>query len=369
VDPVKSGILPNVMERGNNMIQRRHSRRYNFWGDTDTGMTMRWGDTPEDNPVYAPWPELADISISNHCSKNCEFCYRDSKPDKSFIPLDQYEFILERLRSDRWGSVFQVALGGGEPLEHPDFVSIIQRTHRSGVVANFTTNGEYLDSHTVNAIKGKVGAVALSVDRMANLDATKVALFADAGIRTNLHYILDNQSLPEATEILEGRWNHLLHGINGIVFLTFKPKGRGSEERCLEMGPEMERFISLIQSGLSRARVGFDACFVPVLMRHTHVNTDYIDSCECGFFSVYIDEKLNVKPCSFSLGDAYTFNLAEYDMEDIWQRKYEAYREEILNNLCSSKDCDHTASCHGKCMYYDCLSFCYESGEFHGDHA
>jgi radical SAM protein with 4Fe4S-binding SPASM domain len=340
------------------MIKRRHGPGYNFLGNTESGMTMRWGATPGINPVYAPWPELADISISNHCSKNCGFCYRDSKPDKSFIPLDQYEFILDRLCSDRWGSVFQVALGGGEPLEHPDFIPIIHQTHARGVIANFTTNGEHLDTRSVEAIKGKVGAVALSVARMDDLDAAKVNLLTDAGIRTNIHYILDNQSIHEASEIVGGRFNHMLRGINGVVFLTFKPKGRGSEERCLEMGDDLEHFISLIESGAATSRVGFDACFVPVLMKYTGVNVDYIDSCECGFFSVYIDEKLNVKPCSFALGDAYTFNLREHDMEDIWQHKYKPYRAEMLSHVCTN-DCEHTTSCHGKCMYYDCLSFCH----------
>ena len=45
----------------------RHIADYHFIADPTTGMTMRWGTTIKDNPTWAPVPELADISISNHC--------------------------------------------------------------------------------------------------------------------------------------------------------------------------------------------------------------------------------------------------------------------------------------------------------------
>ncbi len=78
-----------------------------FSVDTETGLTMRWGNSLHTNPEYAPWPELADISISNHCSKGCEFCYRDSTPNQSLITVEQYEFVLDSLHSEQWGMCFR----------------------------------------------------------------------------------------------------------------------------------------------------------------------------------------------------------------------------------------------------------------------
>ena len=51
------------------MMIRRHIGDYHFVADAKTGVTMRWGKTIQDNPTFAPVPELADISISNHCTK------------------------------------------------------------------------------------------------------------------------------------------------------------------------------------------------------------------------------------------------------------------------------------------------------------
>ena len=141
---------------------RRHSKEYNFIGDTVSGTTFRWGRTFEENPQYAPWPELADISISNHCTNGCDFCYRDSTSNLSFMLPDDYEYLIKQLNHPDWGNVFQVALGGGEPLEHPDFMKIIDITLKYGVVPNFTTNGKHLTSDLITRLKKKVGAVALS---------------------------------------------------------------------------------------------------------------------------------------------------------------------------------------------------------------
>ncbi|MDR3595245.1 radical SAM protein [Clostridium sp.] len=337
---------------------RRHSKDYNFFGDTETGLTMRWGDSINTNPEYAPWPELADISISNHCTKGCEFCYKGSTNNNSFMTIEQYEHVLSSLQSEKWGNVFQVALGGGEPLEHPNFIDIINITNEKGIVANFTTNGIHLNEDIVNNIKNKIGAVAISVNKIEELNTDKMKLLMDAGIKTNIHFVLDNRSIYEGIDILSGKYNDLLKGVNGVIFLTYKPKGRAGLDKCLDMDDVLNKFISLIDSNMASVRIGFDACFVPLLMKDTKVNVDYIDSCECGFFSVYIDEEMNVQPCSFANDDRFSYNLKNYDFNDIWTNKYSSYRNDIMQNNCKN-ECTNKSNCRGKCVYYDSIAFCY----------
>lgn len=340
------------------MKVRKHSKGYNFYGDTETGITMRWGSFVNTNPEYAPWPELADISISNHCTKGCEFCYKVSTNNNSFMSIEQYEYVLSSLKSETWGNVFQVALGGGEPLEHPQFVEIIEKTYERGIIANFTTNGIHLDKNIVDGIQGKVGAVAISVNKIQELDTAKINLLAEAQIKTNIHFVLDNKSIYEAIEILQGKYNDLLNKINGVIFLTYKPAGRATIKNCLNLDDCLLEFLSLVENNSCIAGIGFDACFVPALMKYTKVNVDYIDSCECGFFSIYIDENLNVKPCSFANNDKFTFNLNDYGMKEIWEQKYDVLRKEMQKNNCIN-ECNNKMNCRGKCNYFDTVSFCY----------
>ncbi|MDP4177333.1 MAG: radical SAM protein [Bacillota bacterium] len=337
---------------------RRHGEGYNFIGDTETGITLRFGTELNTNPWYAPWPELADISISNHCTKGCEFCYKDSTNNQKFMSLEEYEYVLNCLKSERWGNVFQVALGGGEPLEHPQFIDIIHKTNSMAIAANFTTNGVHIDKIVAKNIKNKVGAAAVSVSKAEEINADKIKIFTDEGIKTNIHFVLDNQSIYDAIDILNGKYNDILQNINGVIFLTYKPKGRANLDKCLKLDNQLNKFINLIDNNTADVRIGFDACFVPLLMNKTKTNVDYIDSCECGFFSVYIDENMNVKPCSFANDDRFTYNLKNYNFEDIWMNKYDIYRKDIMKNNCRN-NCENKQNCRGKCAFYDSIAFCY----------
>ena len=62
---------------------------YHFLADPESGITFRWGKTLDENPIFSPVPELADISISNRCSKGCSFCYKDSTPEGKQMSIDE----------------------------------------------------------------------------------------------------------------------------------------------------------------------------------------------------------------------------------------------------------------------------------------
>lgn len=339
------------------MIIRKHSKKYNFVGNQENGVTFRWGINLKDNPKSAPWPELADISISNHCSKQCNFCYRNSKPDGSFISLSNYKFILDNLSDKKWGKVFQVAIGGGEPTEHPDLIEILKITRQRGIIPNYTTNGEIVSMEILDATKKFCGAVAISINNFTITKQEIIKNFINKKIKTNIHFILSKNSIDNALKILNGDFDEYLKGVNSVIFLTYKPFGRAIKENMLEKGVSFNNFIKLIDKPKTKLRFGFDACFVPTLMKYTSVNTDFIDSCECGFFSVYIDENLNVKPCSFTNNDDFTINLKNKTFKDIWQNYYEKYRQiNTKTNKCSS--CNANNICRGICPYFYQINLC-----------
>jgi radical SAM protein with 4Fe4S-binding SPASM domain len=125
----------------------------------------------------------------------------------------------------------------------------------------------------------------------------------------------------------------------------------------LSLDDDFLTFVNLVDNSLCCTKIGFDACFVPNLMRYTKVNTNYIDPCECAFFSVYIDEKMNVKPCSFTTNKAESFNLKDYSFEEIWSIKFRDIRESRINNCKNS--CKLKAECRGGCPYFEKLNICY----------
>jgi len=335
---------------------RRHSDRYNFVADNETGFTLRWGKTLEENPYRAPLPELVDISISNHCAKGCSFCYRDSLPNNEFMSVEDYEFALRALNSKKWGNVFQVALGGGEPLEHPDFLKILRITRKHNIVPNFTTNAEHITEQLAREVKPLVGAAAISFSDIRLTPKSKAQIFLKEGIKTNIHFILDRKSIKQGIEILKGNHKENLKGFNSLIFLTFKPMGRGNDDLCLDLNEDLKEFCRLIDNNKCPLNIGFDSCFMPMLMHFTNTTIDFIEPCECAFFSAYIDENLVVKPCSFTIHNRDNYSLRDKSFDTIWNSHWESFRNGQTNDC--QRECKNVDNCRGGCPYYDQINLC-----------
>ena len=209
---------------------RKHFEGYNFVGVQETGVTFRWGSSFNEDPKMAPWPELADISISNYCTNGCSYCYRDSGKDGKFMSIDDYKLVLKNLTSEKYGSIFQIAIGGGEPLLHPNFHEIIQLTWENGIIPNYTTSGKFFTQENIESTRKYCGAVAISWDPYRDLSIDELSelgnYLKNEGIKANIHYVISEKTIQTAMEILNGNFDDKLGYFNSIIFLTHKPVGR-----------------------------------------------------------------------------------------------------------------------------------------------
>ena len=343
---------------------RKHFDGYNFVCIPETGATFRWGNSLSENPYRAPWPELADISISNYCTNACEYCYRSSNEKGRFMSLKDYKFVLEQLTSKEYGSIFQVALGGGEPLLHPQFNEILEVTEQHNIIPNYTTCGKFFNHENIEATKKYCGSVAISWDPYRNNlsleELSKLgSRLADEGIKTNIHYVISERTIEMATRMLEGEYDGYIKDFNAIIFLTYKPTGRADTGDTIKSPKLLKSFLEMVDNSVTKIKIGFDACFVPSLLKATSVDNNMIDSCECGFFSVYVNENMDVLPCSFCNNTEYSYNLRDFNFEGIWQDKFSNYRNYVDSNCkldCS--ECPKSLDCRGKCPFFDELFLC-----------
>ncbi len=279
------------------------------------------------------------------------------------MSLEQYSNVLDQLTSPVWGPPFQVALGGGEPTEHPQLLEILKETRSRQIIPNLTTNGYSVSREHIEAFKKLCGAVAISsIDINSELHSNMLRLIS-AGVRTNLHFVLSESSIQLAIDILQGKYDLELKGLSAIIFLTHKAMGRARPKDNLQPSEKLKTFLSLVDKPPSKLRFGFDACFVPLLLKYTNIDQRFVDSCECGFFSVYVDEKLNVKPCSFAKGDEWTFNLRQNVFANIWETKFEPFRTEVKQSC--TADCN-IKDCRGGCIFHESLNLCKDSSNLNG---
>jgi len=315
-----------------------------------TGYTIRIGNNGE-NPFWKEnGPELLDIAITNYCKKGCEFCYRGSNEKGIHMKLDLYERILN---SAKKSGVFQIALGGGNPNQHPDFIEILRMTKEYGIVPSYTTNGQGMTEEIYEATKEYAGALAVSWYYPYDDAKNVIKEAARYGISTNIHFVLDADNINQARELLK---EESLDLVNAIIFLNYKPVGGGTRS-VLRKGNEINSLMDeLLQ--FKKCQVGFDSCMISHLVEKIDaINMCSVDYCEAGRFSAFISEIGKMYPCSFMCGAGMEgSSILDDDIEAIWQnsQNFIDVRNKIRNprkRVCA--ECKMYKQCHGGCPVFN----------------
>ncbi|MDR1870677.1 MAG: radical SAM protein [Deltaproteobacteria bacterium] len=318
------------------------------------GMFMRYGQDNIDPFCNMAGPELLDIAITNFCEKNCSFCYRQSHNQGKFMSLDDYRLVMEQASQV---GVLQVALGGGNPNQHPDFIEILKMTREFDIIPSYTTNGQGLTDKIYQATKKLCGAMAVSWYEPYD---TPLALIERANgykIPTNIHFLLSKTSLPLAIELLE-KGTDTLSKINALIFLNYKPI-HSPESLCLSEGEEISRFLDLVKNA-KVCQIGFDSCMISYLTKLSNdLAHESVDFCEAGRFSGYVSEELNFYPCSF-LNDISQngINLKTTSLTEAWRNgeEFVKIREKLnapgIQNypISACLTCQSYSFCHGGCQ-------------------
>ena len=87
----------------------------------------------EDKMIPA-FPESMDIKCTDSCDRNCPYCHENSKPDGKHGKIINVPFI------DSLHPYTELAIGGGNPLEHPQLFEFLTYCKDRKLIVNMTVN-------------------------------------------------------------------------------------------------------------------------------------------------------------------------------------------------------------------------------------
>lgn len=108
-----------------------HNGNYDIIIDLQTGTKIRKNDLDCFIPEK---PESLDYKITNRCSMGCKFCHEDSKPKGKHGDIMNDKFI------ETLNPYTELAIGGGNPLEHPDLIPFLEKCKKLHLIPNMTVN-------------------------------------------------------------------------------------------------------------------------------------------------------------------------------------------------------------------------------------
>lgn len=133
----------------------------------DDGTKIRFNNK---DTMTADFPESIDMKISNRCDRGCPMCHECSVPDGELANLSHP--LLDSLHP-----YTELALGGGNVLEHPYLNSFLQRMKNQKVICNMTVHLDhflykYWDIRTFQE-EGKIHGVGISINKPVNQEVVK----------------------------------------------------------------------------------------------------------------------------------------------------------------------------------------------------
>ncbi|RMG25305.1 MAG: radical SAM protein [Methanobacteriota archaeon] len=100
--------------------------------NSDDGSKIRKTESPE--PVSS-FPESMDVKITDYCDAGCAWCHEDSTVKGRHGNLDR---VIDLYRQLPQG--VEIAIGGGNPLAHPEIEPFLSELDSMNVLANITVN-------------------------------------------------------------------------------------------------------------------------------------------------------------------------------------------------------------------------------------
>lgn len=252
-------------------------------------------------------PELVDLKITQYCQYGCKFCYMGSTKSGLHANLDDIKRYVDHLAELK---VMEIALGGGEPTTHPNFVEILKYIDSKGITVNFTTFSVawLTNSEILETVINCVSAVGVSV--LNEKDLNKVVKISKAleskshrkKVQVMAQHVLGSIDAGETSRILISCWEKYIP----VLLLGFKKTGFG---KTYKQHP-VDDILGIIKmantkSGYYGVTVNFlsvDTAFVnkfKKFLKELGVSSKLITSPE-GKFSMYIDAVENkIAPSSY----------------------------------------------------------------------
>lgn len=345
------------MTDGKLKIKEHSEQHYKAVFNQQTGFFVRKEDKGYSEPTWSTdGPELIDLSITSYCERECRFCYREANR-RAFRHMRLEDVVSVVEQAAKCGTM-QMALGGGNPNQHPQFKEILKVIREHDIVPSYTTNGDGLSDEVLKETAEYCGAMAVSIYAPYDADyyGELIRRIRSYGIRVNLHAIIRGDTLEMWTRWLE-HWPAFLKDVNAVIFLNYKPVGGGGEELMPRDYEKVESFFKTANECKS-VKIGFDSCSISGIVKLMKVPDVLVESCEAARFSCFISEDMKMYPCSFMVSRGCYGDLRKESLIVIWQNNeyFVRFRENELPKRCQG--CRNSDVCKGGCRMFEEINFC-----------
>jgi hypothetical protein len=302
--------------------------------------------------IPSPSPELIDVGITNRCSMGCSYCYTNSRPRLRHAPKELVPKLLKGLATPP----YQIAIGGGEPTQHPDFIWILEQARKLGTVPNYTTAGLNITNKLIEASNALCGGVALTYHAWKGFEwfAERYRRLHDRlTCQLNVHLIADTDVVANLRALVD--LQEQVGPINLVLLAYYPDVGRASLDRLMSRTTYSRKLPNALSYAKAMGmQIAFSEGLLPFFLSRPElgVDTTFAIASE-GLYSCYVSPKGFMYASSFNADEASHFPKQETVLKGGQaQRMWEQLRH-YSNHDCDG--CAHSSRCSAPHSYHRLL--------------
>lgn len=254
----------------------------------DNGTKIQeWDDNEGAHPDY---PNSMDIKITDYCDAGCKWCHEKSTINGKHADL---EYLLEIIQDLPKGT--ELAIGGGNPLDHPGLVPFLKTCKSLGLIPNLTVNFKHIGKSYKGTFKYKY------------IDLINKLLYENLiyGLGLSIDDYFDYHTINQLCK-LDNIVYHVIAGVNDLsilnkikespvkkcLILGYKDYGRGEQYRSQELTDNLQNWADNLGQYIKKIHLSFDNLALKQLNIKQYLTDDEWSRFYCGtdgVFTMYID--------------------------------------------------------------------------------
>lgn len=204
---------------------------------------QEWDDNESPTPIY---PNSMDVKITNFCDAACRFCHEMSTTSGLHGDLEFLKLTLENLPAGT-----ELAIGGGNPLDHPDLMEFLKWCKTKQLVPNMTVNYVHMFRHKfISELLDNKLIYGLGVSIPDSFNPETINLLSNTS-NVVYHIIAGVNNISILDKIKNSN-------INKVLILGYKEVGRGINYKNENVDKCKKEWFEKLPKYIGEVHLSFD---------------------------------------------------------------------------------------------------------------
>ena len=318
-------------------------------------------DQEKEHPLEQLFWECT-LRCNLHCSHCGSDCHTASlTPD---MPFGDFQKVLERIKEKYDSHHIMVIFTGGEPLMRPDLIKCCRAVYDMEFPWGIVSNGYMLNERKFEELLGAgIHSATISLDGLeADHDEMrgKLGSFKAASRAIELFAHEESVNFDVVTCVNNRNFNHLNEIKEYLISLGLKnwrlfsvfPVGRAAQDPMLQLDAEHYRgMLDFIKACRKEGRIHASYGCEGFLGRYEGEVRDHLFSCQAGVSVASVLADGSISACSSIRSNYSQGNIYKDDFIDVWENRYQVYRDRNWMKKDKCGDCRYFKYCKGNGMH------------------